>query len=80
MLYPIENFKAAILEAVKNNSVTIIVAETGAGKTTQVPNYLMVAGYDVICTQPRIIASTSVAARVCDEYAYTLGGMVQIFS
>jgi len=40
-------------------------ADTGAGKSTQVPQYLLAAGFDKIaCTQPRRIACYSLARRV----------------
>lgn len=49
----------------------------GAGKTTQCPQYLleeaMMNGQgdrvNIICTQPRRVAATSVAERVADEMA-----------
>lgn len=41
---------------------------SGCGKSTQVPQYLLAAGYDKIaCTQPRRIACTALASRVSHE-------------
>ena len=55
---PVFAYKSAILETIDNNQVTIITAETGAGKSTQVPQYLADHGYTkVIVTQPRILAA-----------------------
>ena len=34
---PVLDFKSQILDAVDANQVTIITAETGAGKSTQIP-------------------------------------------
>lgn len=67
-----------ILEAVKNHQVLIVVAETGSGKTTQLPQYLHEAGYTangqkVGCTQPRRVAAMSVAARVAEEMGTRIG-------
>ncbi len=67
---PIFSYKDEILSAVDTNQVTIITAETGAGKSTQVPQYLAEAGYDkVIVTQPRILAARNLCGRVREEWA-----------
>ena len=67
---PTLDFKDAICDAVDRNQVTIITAETGAGKSTQVPQYLAEHGYTrVIVTQPRILAARNLAKRVREEWA-----------
>lgn len=67
---PILDYKEAITDAVDRNQVTILTAETGAGKSTQVPQYLAEHGYKrVIVTQPRILAARNLSARVRDEWA-----------
>jgi len=71
---PIEDFREEILDAVEKNSALIITAETGAGKTTQVPQYLAEKGYRVVVTQPRRLAATSVAMRVAEEMEVEIGG------
>lgn len=73
---PIDAFEGKILEAVKKNSVTIIVAETGAGKSTRVPQMLHRAGYISTITQPRRVAARAVAARVQKEVGDRMGGIV----
>jgi ATP-dependent helicase HrpA len=70
---PISAYKQEILSTIASNSVTIIKAETGAGKTTQVPQYLLEAGYRFVITQPRVLAARSIAQRVASEYGCTLG-------
>lgn len=42
---PIYPYRDELLAAVEAHQVLILVAETGAGKTTQVPQYLHEAGY-----------------------------------
>lgn len=71
---PIYQRHADIISSVDANQVTIIVAETGAGKSTQVPQYLAEHGYrKIIVTQPRILAARNLAARVRQEYSLRLG-------
>lgn len=64
---PITVYRGEILNAIETNQATVISAETGAGKSTQVPQYLAEAGYDVIVTQPRVIAARTVSDRVEKE-------------
>lgn len=64
---PIAAFREQIIDAVDASQATIITAETGAGKSTQVPQFLAERGYEVIVTQPRVVAARSVAERVREE-------------
>jgi ATP-dependent RNA helicase DHX34 len=65
---PVFKYRQEILESVKNNQITIIAGDTGCGKSTQIPRYLIEADYDKIaCTQPRRIACLSLAKRVSYE-------------
>mgnify|MGYP002623720093 FL=1 len=73
---PILAFKEQIIESIQSSPVTIITAETGAGKTTQVPQYLAEQGYRVVVTQPRRLAARTVAARVAHEMREKLGRKV----
>lgn len=67
---PIRDYFSAITDSVEANQVTIITAETGAGKSTQVPQYLATQGYTkVIVTQPRILAARNLSKRVREEWA-----------
>jgi len=73
---PIEDYKGEIQKTVKNNKVTIITAETGSGKSTQVPQYLreIINGDEqIIITQPRRLAARTVSKRVADEMGSHLG-------
>jgi len=70
---PIFEHREAILRSVDTNQVTIITAETGAGKSTQVPQYLAEHGYrKIIVTQPRILAARNLSQRVRQEYSWRL--------
>lgn len=67
---PIRDYRDEICNQVDANQVTIITAETGAGKSTQVPQYLAEHGYDrIIVTQPRILAARNLTGRVREEWA-----------
>jgi HrpA-like RNA helicase len=71
---PVFDYREGILTAVDSNQVTIITAETGAGKSTQVPQYLADHGYEkVIVTQPRILAARNLSRRVREEWALRTG-------
>ena len=64
---PIYEKREEIINAVNNCDTVIISAETGSGKSSQVPQYLFSSGYNVIVTQPRRIACVSLADRVVEE-------------
>ncbi|KAM1735057.1 hypothetical protein ACFX11_020446 [Malus domestica] len=72
---PIAGLKGDILQLLSENNVLVVCGETGSGKTTQVPQFILDdmiksghGGYcNIICTQPRRIAAISVAERVSDE-------------
>lgn len=67
---PVREYHQAIVDAVDTHQVTIITAETGAGKSTQIPQYLAEHGYSrVIVTQPRILAARNLSQRVREEWA-----------
>lgn len=66
--------KAEIIETIQNNAITILVAETGAGKSTQLPQFALEAGFDTIfLTQPRRAAADNVASRIRSELGEVLG-------
>lgn len=79
---PIHAYRDQILNVIKDNQVCVISGETGSCKTTQVPQYIledsMVHGREcrIICTQPRRLAATSIAARVAKERNDKLGNSI----
>jgi HrpA-like RNA helicase len=76
---PIAQHRGEILAAMAAHQVILIAGETGCGKTTPVPQYIMEdawsrgAGCRVICTQPRRISAISVADRVAAERGEAVG-------
>lgn len=74
---PVFAVRQDLLNVIRENSVVIIVGETGSGKTTQLTQYLHEDGYSRLgmigCTQPRRVAAMSVAKRVSDEMGTKLG-------
>ncbi|PSR80034.1 P-loop containing nucleoside triphosphate hydrolase protein [Coniella lustricola] len=76
---PVHKHRQEFLDIYHNTQIMVFVGETGSGKTTQIPQYVL---YDelpqisrklVACTQPRRVAATSVAQRVADEMDVKLG-------
>lgn len=67
--------KDNFLSLLEHNRVVVVVGETGCGKTTQLPQFildsLILSGHgaeaSIIITQPRRISAVSVAARVSAE-------------
>ena len=74
---PIYEWREPLLRAIQEHQTIVVVAETGSGKTTQIPQYLHEVGYTKIgkigCTQPRRVAAMSVASRVAKEMNVRLG-------
>ena len=74
---PIFSLREALLAAIHDNQVLVVIGETGSGKTTQMTQYLAESGYTstgrIGCTQPRRVAAMSVAKRVAEEVGCRLG-------
>ncbi|ODQ54452.1 P-loop containing nucleoside triphosphate hydrolase protein [Saitoella complicata NRRL Y-17804] len=76
LLLPVVAEEQRIMEAVHSNLCIVICGETGSGKTTQVPQFLLEAGFAnpdgdtpgmIGVTQPRRVAAVSMANRVAAE-------------
>lgn len=76
--------KERLLEAIARNQVIVISGETGCGKTTQLPQYILESEIEsgrgafcsIICTQPRRISAMAVSERVSAERGEPLGDSV----
>ncbi len=77
---PIWEIHADILRQLTFGNRLVLVAPTGSGKTTQVPQMLLEAGLagdkKIVVLQPRRVAARTVAARVAWERGGKLGGEV----
>ena len=76
---PIHQQRAEFLEMFHSTQILVLVGETGSGKSTQLPQFVLyddmphLVGKQVACTQPRRVAAMSVAARVAEELDVKLG-------
>ncbi|KAM4048451.1 putative ATP-dependent RNA helicase DHX40 isoform 2-T2 [Anomaloglossus baeobatrachus] len=77
---PIHKYKDKLLQAAREHYFFIVTGDTGSGKTTQLPQYLYKAGFGkhgiIGVTQPRRVATISVAQRVSEEMDCSVGGTV----
>ena len=71
---PIDPLLPEIVQSVARNSLTLLEAEPGAGKTTRVPPALLAAGLEKIYVlEPRRLAARMAARRVAEEHGEALG-------
>ncbi len=77
---PIWEIHTPIVETLRLGNRLVLVAPTGSGKTTQVPQMLLDAGLagdkKIVVLQPRRVAARTVAARVAWERRCKLGAEV----
>uniref|UniRef100_A0A8B9YM54 ATP-dependent RNA helicase DHX29 n=1 Tax=Bos mutus grunniens TaxID=30521 RepID=A0A8B9YM54_BOSMU len=73
---PVFKHRSSVVETLKRHRVVVVAGETGSGKSTQVPHFLLedlllnewgTTKCNIVCTQPRRISAVSLATRVCDE-------------
>ncbi|CUM64357.1 uncharacterized protein PRCAT00001959001 [Priceomyces carsonii] len=76
---PVHSQREEFLKKFHSAQIMVFVGETGSGKTTQIPQFVLyddmphLLGKQVACTQPRRVAAMSVASRVADEMDVELG-------
>ncbi|KAM7379417.1 hypothetical protein PAMP_004968 [Pampus punctatissimus] len=72
---PVDAHRQHVVSAVQSSRVVVIAGETGCGKTTRIPRFLLEehvrggkgAECNILVTQPRRISAVSVAHRVAQE-------------
>ncbi|OPJ87136.1 ATP-dependent RNA helicase DHX29 [Patagioenas fasciata monilis] len=68
---PVFKHRYSIVETLKKHRVVVVAGETGSGKSTQVPHFLLEdllldggsSKCNIVCTQPRRISAVSLATR-----------------
>ena len=74
---PIHLRREEIVRTILQNQVVVIAGETGSGKTTQIPKFLLECGLGQAgllgCTQPRRVAALTVAQRIAEELGVGYG-------
>lgn len=77
---PIDDVLPGLAGALRAGPSAVLVAPTGAGKTTRVPPALLAAGIAgdrrIVMLEPRRIAARAAARRMAEENGWTLGGEV----
>ena len=77
---PIYHYQQQLINNIITKQVTILCGETGSGKSTQLPQYLLSSINKtrlpegcIVCTQPRRVAAMTIAQHVANERRVTLG-------
>ncbi|KAI8984773.1 P-loop containing nucleoside triphosphate hydrolase protein [Mycotypha africana] len=76
---PTFDYKSELIDAIREYDILVIIGETGSGKTTQIPQYILEEIPEIKkvgVTQPRRIAAITVAKRVSEEQNVRLGDAV----
>ena len=75
---PAYTHQQEICDIIQNNRVTILSGDTGCGKSTQVPQFVLDSNptCNIVVTQPRRISAISIAERVANERCEKVGNVV----
>ncbi|KAG8389489.1 hypothetical protein BUALT_Bualt02G0234700 [Buddleja alternifolia] len=74
---PVVAMRNKIVDKILENRVTLIVGETGCGKSSQIPQFLLEENMEpILCTQPRRFAVVAVARMVARARNCEVGGEV----
>lgn len=78
---PAWKHREEVVSIAQRNRVVVVTGETGSGKSTQIPQFLLddlnsrglSHAVDIICTQPRRISALGLADRVSEERSEKVG-------
>lgn len=78
---PAWKHREEVVSIAQHNRVVVVTGETGSGKSTQIPQFLLddlnsrglSHAVDIICTQPRRISALGLADRVSEERGEKVG-------
>ncbi|MEO6193911.1 MAG: ATP-dependent helicase HrpB [Thermoanaerobaculia bacterium] len=74
---PIDEVLPELIAALRQGSAAVLIAPTGAGKTTRVPPALLASGIgggrQIVMLEPRRIAARAAARRMAEENGWMLG-------
>ncbi|XP_075915777.1 3'-5' RNA helicase YTHDC2-like [Petromyzon marinus] len=79
---PVAAFREQLLGTIAKSNILLVLGETGSGKTTQIPQYILDEGSRLgspcrmICAQPRRISAVAAAERVAEERGEGVGQTV----
>jgi ATP-dependent RNA helicase DHX57 len=81
---PASASREEVVRAVDGSPVVVLSGETGCGKSTQVPQFILESAIDkraggscnIVCTQPRRISAIGLAERVASERVENCGDVV----
>ncbi|XP_029921977.1 3'-5' RNA helicase YTHDC2 isoform X2 [Myripristis murdjan] len=79
---PVHECQEEIVQLIRNNRVVLVVGDTGSGKTTQIPQFLLDDCSRnrmpcwILCTQARRLAAITAAERVAAERGESVGQTV----
>ncbi|XP_046556781.1 LOW QUALITY PROTEIN: ATP-dependent RNA helicase dhx29-like [Haliotis rubra] len=72
---PVFQHREKVMERINRENVVVVAGETGSGKSTQIPQFVLEESImsgagsqcNIVCTQPRRISAVSLAKRVSEE-------------
>lgn len=72
----VESKMDLIYKLLEEKGIILIQGDTGCGKTTKIPKYLLEKFKSIVCTQPRRIAAIAVAKKVAQDMNTKIGDLV----
>lgn len=79
-ILPVEQYKENILRQIKDNQILICIGETGSGKSTKIPQFVVddrsLNINRIVVTQPRRVAAINLAKHISNERKCLCGSQV----